>query len=124
MIINSMRGNMFKLIAITLFTLPVLGFANIYSCKGAGYNLVVSGSPVEVYFIGPNIESVVKNVKISTSFDTVYSGNIPSQAISFKLTIKDSSFGAPGDLFKGILLISSSQGIKEHSDLECIRGND
>jgi hypothetical protein len=74
--------------------------------------------------VGNGFNTMATNVRSSSTFDTVISGTTVNPAATLKLTIRDSSFGSPGDNFKAGLQISSSIGIKEFTDLNCIRGND
>jgi hypothetical protein len=67
---------------------------------------------------------MAQNVRVTSTFDTVISGNTATPAATLKLTIKDSSFGNPGDSFKASLQVSSAAGIKEFAGLNCIRGNE
>jgi hypothetical protein len=110
------------LLAFTL--LPTLSFASVYNCSGSGFIIDVAGNPLEMKIIGNGFNSMVQNVRATSTFDTVISGNTTAPAATLKLTIKDSSFGNPGDSFKAELQVSSSAGIKEFSGLNCIRGND
>jgi len=109
---------------LLLSLLPSLSFASVYNCSGAGFVIDLAGNPLEMKVVGNGFNSMVQNVRANSTFDTVVTGNILNPAASIKLTIKDSSFGNPGDSFKGVLQISSSAGIKEFTGLNCIRGND
>lgn len=110
------------LLALTL--LPTLSFAGVYNCSGAGFIIDIAGNPLEMKITGNGFNSMVSNVRVNATFDTVVSGNTLTPAASLKLTIKDSSFGNPGDNFKAGLQVSSSAGIKEFTNLNCIRGNE
>lgn len=110
------------LLAITL--LPTLSLAGVYNCSGAGFVIDVAGNPLEMKIVGNGFNTMVSNVRANSTFDTVISGNTLTPATSLKLTIKDSSFGNPGDSFKAGLQVSSAAGIKDFSGLTCIRGND
>lgn len=113
-----------KTTLLALALLPALSFASVYNCSGSGFIIDVAGNPVEMKIVGNGFNSMAQNVQVASTFDTVISGNILSPAATIKLTIKDSSFGNPGDTFKANLQVSSSAGIKEFTGLNCIRGND
>lgn len=107
-----------------LALLPTLTFANVYNCSGSGFILDVAGNPLEMKIVGNGFNTMVSNVRASATFDTVISGNTLNPAASLRLTIKDSSFGNPGDSFKAGLQVSSAAGIKDFTGMVCIRGND
>lgn len=107
-----------------LSLLPTLSFAGVYNCSGSGFIIDVAGNPLEMKIVGNGFNTMVSNVRVNATFDTVISGNTLNPAATLKLTIKDSSFGNPGDSFKAGLQISSSAGIKDVTGLSCIRGND
>lgn len=110
------------LLAIVL--IPTISFAGVYNCSGSGFVLDIAGNPLEMKIVGNGFNTMVSNVNATSTFDTVISGNTLNPAATLKLTIKDSSFGNPGDSFKAGLQISSAAGIKEFTGLNCIRGND
>ena len=110
------------LLAIAL--LPTITFAGVYNCSGAGFIIDIVGNPLEMKVVGNGFNTMVSNVRATSTFDTVVSGNTLNPAATLKLTIKDSSFGNPGDNFKANLQVSSAAGIKEFNGLNCIRGND
>ncbi len=110
------------LFALTL--LPTLSFASVYNCSGAGFVIDLAGEPLNMHVAGNGFNTMAQNVHSSATFDTVVTGNTINPAASIKLTIKDSSFGNPGDSFKASVQISSAAGIKEFTGLNCIRGND
>jgi hypothetical protein len=113
-----------KKIFWALAILPSLTFASVYNCSGSGFILDIAGTPLEMKISGNGFNTMAQNVREASTFDTVFSGNTSAPAATFKLTIKDSSFGNPGDSFKATLQISSSAGIKDFTGLNCIRGND
>lgn len=108
----------------TLLFLPTLLWANVYNCSGSGFIIDLAGDPLEMKIVGNGFNTMAQNVRTTSTFDTVVSGNTLTPPATIKLTIKDSSFGNPGDRFKAKLQISTSMGIKDFSDLACIRGND
>lgn len=113
-----------KKILLAFALLPTLSFASVYNCSGSGFIIDVAGNPLDMKINGNGFNSMAQNVKVVSTFDTVISGNTSSPAATIKLTIKDSSFGNPGDNFRANLQVSSSAGIKEFTGLNCIRGND
>lgn len=113
-----------KKLVLALSFLPVLATASVYNCSGAGFVIDLAGNPLEMRVSGNGFNTMAQNVRASSTFDTVITGNTANPAASLRLTIKDSSFGNPGDSFKAILQISSASGIKEFNNLNCIRGND
>lgn len=113
-----------KNLIFTLAILPTLGLASVYNCSGSGFMIDLVGNPLEMKVSGNGFNTMAQNVRASSTFDTVVTGNTATPAASLRLTIKDSSFGNPGDSFKALLQVSSAAGIKEFSNLVCIRGND
>ena len=113
-----------KKILLILSLLPTLGFSSVYNCSGSGFIIDIAGEPLEMKIVGNGFNNMVKNVHVNSTFDTVVSGNTLNPVSSLKLVIKDSTFGNPGDNFKGNLQVSSATGIKEFLGLICIRGND
>jgi hypothetical protein len=109
---------------LALALLPTLSFASVYNCSGTGFIIDVAGNPLEMKIVGNGFNSMAQNVRVTSTFDTVISGNTATPAATLKLTIKDSSFGNPGDSFKASLQVSSAAGIKEFAGLNCIRGNE
>ena len=107
-----------------LILLPTLSFANVYNCSGAGFVIDLAGEPLNMHISGNGFNTMAQNVRSSSTFDTVVTGNTINPVASIKVTIKDSSFGNPGDSFKASVQISSAAGIKEFTGLNCIRGND
>lgn len=104
--------------------LPSLSYASVYNCSGAGFVIDIAGEPLEMKISGNGFNSMAQNVRVASTFDTVISGNTSSPPATLKLTIKDSSFGNPGDSFKASIQVSSAAGIKDFGGLTCIRGND
>lgn len=104
--------------------LPAIGCASVYNCSGSGFIIDLAGNPLEMKVSGNGFNTMAQNVRASSTFDTVITANTATPAASLRLTIKDSSFGNPGDSFKALLQISSAAGIKEFNNLACIRGND
>lgn len=113
-----------KKLLIALSLLPTLSLAGVYNCSGSGFIIDLAGNPLEMRITGNGFNTMAQNVKASSTFDTIVTGNTATPPATIKLTIKDSSFGNPGDVFKAGLQISSGAGIKEFSGLNCIRGND
>lgn len=113
-----------KKMLLALALIPTISFAGVYNCSGSGFVLDIAGNPLEMKIVGNGFNTMVSNVHATSTFDTVISGNTLNPAATLKLTIKDSSFGNPGDSFKAGLQISSAAGIKEFTGLNCIRGND
>lgn len=113
-----------KKFLVVISLLPAIGCASVYNCSGAGFIIDIAGNPIEMKVSGNGFNTMVQNVRASSTFDTVVTGNTANPAASLRLTIKDSSFGNPGDSFKAILQVSSAAGIKEFTNLNCIRGND
>ncbi|MGZ3808257.1 MAG: hypothetical protein ACXVCE_09230 [Bacteriovorax sp.] len=113
-----------KKILIALSLMPALSFAGIYNCSGSSFVIDLAGNPLEMRITGNGFNTMAQNVHASSTFDTVVTGNTTNPAATVKLTIKDSSFGNPGDSFKANLQVSSSAGIKDFTGLNCIRGND
>jgi hypothetical protein len=113
-----------KKFILVLSLVPALSFASIYSCSGAGYSIELTGNPVEMKVTGNGVNAMAQDVRISQTFDTVVVGNIVSPAATVKLTIKDASFGNPGDRFKAVLQVSSAASVKNYSGPVCIRGNE
>lgn len=111
-------------ILLGLALLPTLSFASVYNCSGSGFIIDLAGNPLEMKITGNGFNSMADNVRATSTFDTVISGNTTTPAATLKLTIKDSSFGSPGDNFKAGLQVSSAAGIREFTGLNCIRGND
>lgn len=110
------------LLAISL--IPAISFGGVYNCSGSGFVIDVAGNPLDMKISGNGFNSMAQNVHATSTFDTIITGNTINPAATIKLTIKDSTFGNPGDSFKASLQISSSAGIKDFSNLNCIRGND
>ena len=104
--------------------LPVLSYASVYNCSGSGFVIDVSGNPIDMKISGNGFNSMAQNVRITSTFDTIISGNTTSPSATLKLTISDSSFGNPGDAFKAGLQISSAAGVKDFTGINCVRGND
>jgi len=104
--------------------LPTLSFASVYNCSGQGFFADIAGEPLAMKIAGNGFNSMAKNIHVTSTFDTVISGNTTTPMATIKLTIKDSSFGSPGDNFKAHLQVSSAAGIKDFNGLNCIRGND
>jgi hypothetical protein len=113
-----------KSLLIAIALMPVVSMASVYNCNGSGFDIDVTGNPLEMKIVGNGFNSISKNVSASSTFDTVFTGNTTNPAATVKLTIKDSSFGNPGDNFKSDLQVSSAAGIKDYAGLNCIRGND
>jgi hypothetical protein len=113
-----------KKITLALALLPTLSFAGVYNCSGSGFVIDIANSPLEMKIVGNGFNTMVGNINVNSTFDTVISGNTVNPAATLKLTIKDSSFGSPGDSFKATVQVSSAAGIKDFSGLVCIRGND
>ncbi len=113
-----------KSFLIALSLIPTLTLASVYNCSGSGFIIDLAGNPLEMRISGNGFNTMAQNVKATSTFDTVVTGNTTAPAATIKLTIKDSSFGNPGDAFKANLQVSSSAGIKEFAGLNCIRGND
>lgn len=113
-----------KFFLVTIALVPTLSFASIYSCNGSGFSIDLTGNPVEMKISGNGFNTLAKNVNLSSTFNTVVTGNTASPAATIKLTIKDSSFGNPGDRFSAGLQISSASGVKDFADITCIRGNE
>lgn len=109
---------------IALCLLPAASFANIYSCSGSGFSIELTGNPIEMKVVGNGLNAMAQNVRVSSTFDTVITGNISSPASTVKLTIKDASFGNPGDRFNAGLQVSSASGVKDYAGIVCIRGNE
>ncbi len=120
---SSRRLKMYKILLV-ISLLPTLSFASIYNCSGSGFTIDLSGNPIEMKIYGNGFNSFAQNVRISSTFDTIVFGNTTSPSASLKLTISDSSYGNPGDSFKGSFQISSAAGIKDFKGLNCIKGND
>lgn len=113
-----------KTIFITLALLPTFALASVYNCAGSGFVIDLAGNPLEMKITGNGYNSMVQNLRVNSNFDTVVTGNTVTPATSVQLTIKDASFGNPGDSFKALFQVSSAAGIKEFTGLNCIRGND
>lgn len=113
-----------KNLLIALSLVPTVSMASIYSCSGAGFSIELTGNPVEMKVAGNGFNSMAQNVRVSSTFDTVVAGNIASPAATVKLTIKDSSFGNPGDRFNAGLQVSSAAGVKDYAGIICVRGNE
>ena len=113
-----------KKMLIALILVPTISFANMYSCTGAGFAIDIQANPMEMKVVGNGINTLVPNLKVSATFDTVLMGNSQAPAATMKLTIKDSSFANPGDSFKAIFTVSSAAGVKDYTGLTCLRGND
>lgn len=113
-----------KSLLIALSLVPTLSFASIYSCSGAGFSIELTGNPVEMKVAGNGFNAMAQNVRVSQTFDTVVTGNIAVPAATVKLTIKDASFGNPGDRFNAGLQVSSAAGVQDYSGVVCIRGNE
>lgn len=113
-----------KKILIALSLVPTLSFASIYNCSGAGFSIELLGNPVEMRIYGNGFNTVAQNVRVTSTFDTVVSANTVNPVATIKLTIKDSSYGNPGDAFSANLQLSSSAGVQTHNGLTCVRGND
>lgn len=113
-----------KNLLIALCLVPTVSFASIYSCNGAGFSIELTGNPIEMKVAGNGLNAMAKNVRISSTFDTIVTGNIANPAATVKLTIKDSSYGNPGDSFNAGLQVSSAAGVKDYAGIVCIRGNE
>ncbi len=113
-----------KKMLIALILVPGISFANLYTCTGVGFAIDIQANPMEMKVVGNGINTLVPNLKVSATFDTVLMGNSQSPAATMKLTIKDSSFASPGDSFKAIFTLSSAAGVKDYPGLICLRGND
>ncbi len=113
-----------KKMLFALILLPSLSNASIYNCNGSGFAIEVTANPLEMKIIGNNINAMAQNVRMSLRFDTVVSGNLSSPEATVKMTIKDSNFGSPGDIFKATLDFFSITGSKNITGINCIRGND
>lgn len=111
---------------LLLGTLLISNFASaaIYTCQGGSVGITVYGNPVELQVAVPGINTTVKNTKVTTTFDTVITGSSAQAGATFKLTIKDASFGNPGDKFTGTLDVSSPRGVQTYSSLVCTKGNE
>lgn len=113
-----------KKILCALALIPTLSFANLYTCTGSGFNIDIQSNPMEMKVVGNGLNTLIPNLKINATFDTVLIGNSQNPPATIKVTIKDSSFANPGDSFKALLTISSAAGVKEYTGLTCLRGND
>lgn len=113
-----------KKILLVLTLLPTFSFASIYNCSGSGFVIDVAGNPLEMKIVGNGFNAIAQNVKITSTFNTEILGNTTNPVATIKLIIKDSSFGGPGDNFKGDLQIYSGAGTQEFFGLNCTRGND
>lgn len=113
-----------KLFLTFALLVPTLSFANIYSCTGAGFVIDLTADPLELKISGNGINSLAKNIRITSTFDTVITANLSTPPATIKLIIKDSSFGNPGDQFVSSLQVSTPIGIKDFPGLVCIRGNE
>lgn len=113
-----------KILVVALCLVPTLSFANLYSCNGAGFSIDVAANPVEMKITGNGFNTMAQNVRYAATFETVVTGNTTAPAATIKLTIKDGSFGNPGDSFGAALQVSSAAGIKDFTNINCIRGND
>ncbi|MEA9358403.1 hypothetical protein SHI21_19360 [Bacteriovorax sp. PP10] len=113
-----------KKLILVLSLVPTLSFASIYSCSGAGYSVELTGNPVEMKVTGNGVNAMAKDVSVSQTFNTVVAGNIISPAATVKLTIRDASFGNPGDRFNAAFQVSSAAGVKNYAGTVCIRGNE
>ncbi|MFA6237907.1 MAG: hypothetical protein WC635_11305 [Bacteriovorax sp.] len=111
------------LLAFTLL-LPALSIAGVYNCSGSGFIIDIAGMPLEMKIVGNGFNTMVTNVRATSNFDTIITGSTLNPPSSLKVTIKDSSFGNPGDSFKGNLQVSTPEEVKEYRGLNCIRGND
>ncbi|MBC7713495.1 MAG: hypothetical protein H7177_09155 [Rhizobacter sp.] len=113
-----------KTLIIAFSLVPTLSFASIYNCTGAGFAIDITGTPIEMKIVGNGFNTMAQNIRTSATFDTVISANTATPAASLKLTIKDSSFGNPGDSFASSFQVSSAAGVKDFTGLTCIRGNE
>ncbi len=111
-------------LSLLVSLLPTLSLASVYNCSGSGFVIDLAGDPLEMKVVGNGFNSMAQNVRANSTFDTIVTGNILNPPASIKLTIKDSSFGNPGDSFRGNLQVSSAAGVKDFYGLNCIRGND
>jgi len=111
---------------LVLFSLiaPTLSFASIYNCNGGGLLIELTNNPMEMKIKGNGMNVVAQDVQVSSTFNTVASGNIINPAATVRLTINDSHFGNPGERFSAGFQLSSSIGVKKYSGIVCIRGND
>jgi hypothetical protein len=113
-----------KKILCVLALIPSISFANLYMCTGAGFTIDIRSNPLEMKVTGNGINTVITNLKINSTFDTILVGNSQNPPATMKVTIKDSSFANPGDNFKAMFTISSAAGVKDFPGLSCQRGND
>lgn len=113
-----------KKLFIALSLLPSISFANIYGCNGSGFSIELLGNPVEMKITGNGFNTMAQNIRTSSTFDTVITANTANPPASVKLTIKDSSFGNPGDSFAASFQVSSASGVRDFGGITCVRGNE
>lgn len=112
-----------KNLLIVLSLLPTLSFASSYSCSGAKFSIDVADGPAEMRVKGNGFDTTAQNVRISSAFDTVVTGNIVKPATTVKLTIKDIAGDSAGESFKGSFQVSSATGVRNYKEIICIRGD-
>ncbi len=112
------------LLALLSTVLPTIALASTYGCRGSGFIIDIAGKPLEMKIVGNGFNTMVSNVNVTSTFDTIVSGSTLNPAATLKVVIKDSSFGSPGDSFKADVQVSSAAGIRDFTGLDCIRGID
>ena len=113
-----------KILFTLMIMLPAACFANVYSCNGDGFAIDINANPLSMKIVGNGFNSMVDNIKVTSTFDTTIVGNVKNPASTVKLLIKDSSYANPGDSFRSSVQVSSSAGVKEFNNLSCVKGND
>jgi hypothetical protein len=110
-----------KYFFIAFFLIPSFSFASTYSCSGEGFSIELTDGPVEMKVKGSGVNAMAQDISISSTFNTVVTGNIINPAVTVKLTINDSGLRNPRDQFKADLQLSSASGIKEYSGIICTK---
>jgi hypothetical protein len=100
---------------LTFLTFSLHSNASVFYCQNNSMNLELSENQNNLKVKGSSIDGVVSNMHITRAFDTNAVGNSPKLNSTFKLVIKD----AENKKNNGKLVISSPNGIKEISDLNC-----
>ena len=103
-----------KIILIAFIVLPSLSFASSYECTGKSFDIFASTRPVTLNIQGNGFrDEDLINVRAIVAFDTIVKGTSSKQAATVKLTIKEGA--------NSTLHISSPAGIKEYTELTCVR---
>ena len=113
-----------KKVLLGMALVPTISYASYYACNGQGLDVQVTPPPFEMKIKGQGLNSIVSDVTLTDTFDSIFLGNTKNPPTTFRLTVKGAGFANAGESFESALMISSALGIKEVSGITCTRGDD